>query len=244
MRVAIISDIHGNYRALISVFQDITKQRVDEIISLGDNVGYGPEPEDVVTFLQEQQVFSIMGNHEFALIDQSYYKKLNPSSKESLDITMQLISSESRVWLGSLDRSAIRYNTRFIHGCPPDSITRYLFDPPESRLINIFNSYPEPVCFAGHTHLLNCFSCSEDATIESQEPHVGVMPLVEGRRYLFIPGSVGQPRDNVNNHAKYGIWDISAGTFELRAVPYDVDTTMKLIEKQGFPISNATRLKW
>ena len=244
MRIAIISDIHGNYRALISVFEDITKQRVDEIISLGDNVGYGPEPEDVVTFLQEHQVFSIMGNHEFALINQSYYKKLNPSSKESLDITMQLISSESRSWLGSLDRSAIRYNARFIHGCPPDSITSYLFDPPESKLTNIFNSYPESFCFAGPTHLLNCFSCSQEDLINSHEPPIGVMPLVEGIRYLFIPGSVGQPRDNVNHHAKYGIWDISAATIELRAVRYDVDTTMKLIEKQGFPISNAKRLKW
>ena len=67
MRIAIIADIHANYQALQAVLADIDRQNIDEIISLGDNVGYGPQPDEVVKELIARDIFSIIGNHELGL---------------------------------------------------------------------------------------------------------------------------------------------------------------------------------
>ena len=74
MRIAILADIHANYQALQAVLADIKNQNIDDIISLGDNVGYGPQPDEVVQELMAQDIFSITGNHELALHDKKYYK--------------------------------------------------------------------------------------------------------------------------------------------------------------------------
>ena len=118
MRLAILSDIHGNYRAFEAVLEDIEQQQIDGIISLGDNIGYGPEPEKVVLELIRRDVGSVMGNHELALISPSYYARLNFLAQESLDISRSLLSEESLAWLAALQPVIIRSNARFCHGCP------------------------------------------------------------------------------------------------------------------------------
>ena len=84
MRLAIIADIHGNYRALDAVLSDIARHGVDRIVSLGDNIGYGPEPEEVVRSLQAYRVLSVMGNHELGLISRSYFNRLHAAARQSL----------------------------------------------------------------------------------------------------------------------------------------------------------------
>jgi len=244
MRLAVISDIHGNYRALEAVFEDIGRQRIDDIVSLGDTIGYGPEPEQVVNVLSARNIFSVMGNHELALVSPTYYVRLNPSTQGSLDITRALLSQSSLDWLASLPPYAKKHDSWFVHGCPPYSITTYLFSPSEARLTRIFQNYDEPFAFSGHTHMLELFSLDASGKVMRKELDIGQTPLDKNHRYLVIPGSVGQPRDSINNKAKYGIWDDQAATLEIRAVSYDVETTMKLIEERGFPLSNARRLKW
>jgi predicted phosphodiesterase len=244
MRLAVISDIHGNYRALQAVIKDLDKQRIDTTISLGDNIGYGPEPEEVVQLLMSRSIDSIMGNHELALVSSHYYARLNPTSRESLDLTRALLSKPSLEWLETLSSVSMQHGARFVHGCPPASITTYLFDPSDSRLERIFLSYPEPICFAGHTHTLNIFVKLSSGAIQQKDLDVEVVRLGKDNRYLIIPGSVGQPRDTHSNKAKYVIWDRETETIELRAISYDVASTMKLIYERGFPSQNALRLDW
>lgn len=243
MKIAVIADIHGNCRALEAVLDDIDGRGIDQIFSLGDNVGYGPEPEEVVQALVAREVFSVMGNHELGLVSTSYRNRLNPVSGESLDITKKLLSPASLELLAALPATFVQYGARFVHGCPPESITRYLFDPTDSSLKRVFSSYSELICFAGHTHMLQCFARSDDevATIELG---LGQFPIDAHKRYLTIPGSVGQPRDGINSKAKYLIWDLDQHTFEIRALAYDVETTIKLINDRGFPRSNGQRLRW
>ena len=133
MRLAVISDIHGNYRALQAVIKDLDKQRIDTTISLGDNVGYGPEPEEVVQLLMSRSIYSIMGNHELALTSPHYYARLNPTSRESLELTRALLSKPSLEWLETLPSLSLQHGARFVHGCPPASITTYLFDPSDTQ---------------------------------------------------------------------------------------------------------------
>ena len=72
MRMAVISDIHGNLEAFKQVLMDIGKSNIDDTICLGDNIGYGPEPEQVVAMIKDHNIPTVMGNHELAVIDQNY----------------------------------------------------------------------------------------------------------------------------------------------------------------------------
>lgn len=244
MRLAILSDIHGNYRAFKAVLEDIGQQQIDGIVSLGDNIGYGPEPEQVVLELISRDIPSVMGNHELALISPSYYGRLNFLAQDSLDISRSLLSKESLAWLADLQPVLIRHNARFCHGSPPASITKYLHAPSDVRLTRIFQGYPETFCFAGHTHMLNLFEQLSSGQIIKKKIDSGVIRLDPRNRYLIIVGSVGQPRDNLNDKAKYAVWDSSANDCKIHQVSYDVDTTIELLKQHNFPPHNARRLKW
>ncbi len=242
-RVAIIADVHGNDQALDAVLRDISLLGgVDRIISLGDNVGYGPEPEEVVQRLREADVLSVMGNHELALQNRRYFYRLNYVARESLELTRSLLSQESLDWLASLPPVLCRGGARFVHGCPPDSMTVYLLNPTENRLRRLFTTYEEQFCFAGHTHDFGWYQL-DGPEIRQQEIQLGVRVQLDPQsRYLILPGSVGQPRDTLGWSAKYLLWDLHRGTAELRAVEYDVLATIRLINERGFPAVNGQRL--
>jgi len=243
MRLAIIADIHGNYRALLAVLGDIVLCGADRIISLGDAIGYGPEPEEVVQTLLAQQVVSVMGNHELGLVSQGYCNRLHAVARESLTLTRALLSPESLAWLARLPVELVCCGARFVHGCPPQSITVYLYNPSDTRLRRLFASYPEPICFAGHTHDFGFFE-QQGAALSRRDLKLERVRLDPQSRYLLQPGSVGQPRDTLNWHAKYMLWDDAARTIEVRAVAYDVQTTIRLLGERHFPAVNAQRLFW
>jgi len=243
VRLAIVADIHGNYRALDAVLADIAQNKVDRIVSLGDNIGYGPEPEEVVRSLQGYRVQSVMGNHELALVSRSYFNRLHANARQSLDLTRSLLSPDSLRWLEALPPVRCCHGARFVHGSPPQSMTVYLHNPTDTRLMRLFASYAERFCFAGHTH---AFGWYELAATGIQRHEVTLKPATidRERRYLILPGSVGQPRDTLGWQAKYLLWDQRAATMEVRAVEYDVQTTIHLIKERGFPVINAKRLYW
>jgi len=243
MRLAILADIHGNFQALQAVLADLDGIGVDAVVSLGDNIGYGPQPEEVVQALLAREIDSVVGNHELALSSASYLLRLNPSPRISLEISRQLMSRESLSYCLSLPMYLVRHGARFVHGCPPESATTYLWDPAETRLARIFTSFAEPLCFFGHTHALAHFA-AHGQHYEVQQAALQARALATASRYIINPGSVGQPRDDFNNLAKYGIWDQEAHTFIQRAVPYDVQQTVSLLQKRNFPQSNADRLLW
>ncbi len=129
VRLAFISDIHANLQAFQAVLADIEKQQAAEIYSLGDNIGYGPQPEEVTELLRERNIASIMGNHEYALLSPNYYKSLNPSARKSISITRELISDRhpalyrfaaalpDRPWLPMRPRLPARFH-RPLSLCP------------------------------------------------------------------------------------------------------------------------------
>lgn len=244
MRIAVIADIHGNYQALEAVLEDIDNRQITVVFSLGDTIGYGPEPDRVVQTLIDRKIDSVLGNHELALFDKHYLKRLNFITRDSLALTRNILSAASLEWLRKLKHSKTVHGARMVHGCPPDSVTTYLFNPGVKRLNAVFESFQEKICFAGHTHTLDCFT--HQATGESVRLMLDRKPLQLDAldRYIIIPGSVGQPRDQLSDKAKYGIWDIAESTVTIREIAYDVDTTIELLTRAGFPSSNAIRLKW
>ncbi len=241
MRIAVISDIHGNLEAFSQVLADLEQKNPDKIINLGDIVGYGPDPEAVVRMIRTRSISSVMGNHELALKSEQYFSRLNEVTQQSIIITQRLLSADSMKFLRNLPPVKSFCGGRFVHGCPPESSTVYLFDPSEKMLRKLAVSFPESVCFVGHTHNLSQFEINRNK-IRKKTPDNGIITLDSESKYIMAVGSVGQPRDGLNNNAKYVIWDTEEHSLEVRFVPYDASLTAEKIIRLGFPKQNATRL--
>jgi predicted phosphodiesterase len=243
VRTAVLADIHANMAALEAVLEDIWIEQITDVVSLGDNIGYGPDPEEVIQELVKHKVVSIQGNHEYALINPNYYFKMNPDPRKSLDMTRVMLSEASLAYATSLQPLIIHHDARLIHGCPPRSQTAYLYFPSMDMLEKIFNSFPERICFYGHTHTLNFFEQGLDPGM-GLDISPGTYSLRKDRQYIINPGSVGQPRDGINNRAKYLIWDRDKATVTFKAIEYDVMKTVNKLRILDFPEFNAARLLW
>ncbi len=240
-KIAFISDIHGNLKAFQAVLADIDRLAIHTIFCLGDCVGYGPEPEQVITEIRNRAIPTVMGNHELALINDHYYNSFNFIARQSLDITRTLISPATRQYISAMPATRLYRNARMVHGCPPASITRYLFATQEYLLKKIFPEFAETLCFFGHTHTLSLYTIDQPGNTHGQRLERGTYDLGLHCRHLINIGSVGQPRDG-NNNAKYAIWDEEEKTIEIRYIPYDIRDTFDKIIAAGLPEFNAIRL--
>ena len=240
MKIAIISDIHGNFDAFQEVLADISKSKVDRIISLGDNIGYGPEPDRVVQTIMAQDIPSVQGNHELAVKDEEYLNWFNPAARESLVKTRDMLSESSIKFVTKLEPFLTLDDCRYVHGFPPDSPLIYMFQASKSRKQQIFEKIPERLSFIGHTHTLEMIGY-DGKTMENSDLPQGLTNLEADKKYIINIGSVGQPRDT-SNEAKYVIWDSSVNTIDVRFIPYDIAAVVQKIKDAGLPQAHAKRL--
>ena len=240
MRIAVVSDIHGNLEALNQVLADIDKSGVNSIVCLGDNIGYGPEPEGVINLIRKRNIPSVMGNHELAIIEPRYVDRMNPVARRSLLLTQKYISQDTMDYIESLKACLVFHESLFVHGCPPDSVTKYLFEVSSTGLEQIFCSIKAQISFVGHTHVLEAIQFDGKEIVRSRLSE-GLFPLQAQNQYIINAGSVGQPRDG-DNRAKYLIWDTISGHIDVRFLAYDIAKTASRILELGFPEYNAQRL--
>jgi len=240
MKISIISDIHGNLEAFNEVLADIKKIGTDASICLGDMIGYGPDPEEVVSIIRELEIPTIMGNHELIIVDPKYIEWFNPLARESILKTLPMLSKGSVDYISGLKTYAIHHGARFVHGVPPDSVITYLFQIEEPVFCDIFEKMKEKICFVGHTHKLEIVSYSGGAVIRAPLKK-GCLHLHADKKYIVNVGSVGQPRDG-NNNAKYLIWDTAKNTIEVKYIPYHIARVTNKIIEAGLPEAHAERL--
>jgi len=240
MRLAIISDIHGNLEAFAEVLTDIDRSNIDQVLCLGDNVGYGPDPEAVIQLIQKRDIPCIMGNHELGILDPMHLDWFNPVARKSLLITGNLISRSTLNYMRTLSSSMVREGCLCVHGAPPDSATTYLFELTQSMLHQLYFEMQQHICFVGHTHNLEIVQIGEQ-DVTSAALFEGITSLRSDKKYIINVGSVGQPRDG-NNKAKYVIWDAACQEIDVRYVPYDIAVTAEKIVQRGLPVANARRL--
>jgi len=241
MRIAIISDIHGNATAFEAVLADIDAHAaVEAIYSLGDNVGYGPEPEKVISMLAERQIPSVLGNHELAINQPEMLSWFNPMARRSLEKTTLFLSDTAKAHIADFRTSLTIDACRFVHGFPPDSPTTYLFEVAPDHIRYTLNQLAERLVFIGHTHELLIIE-SDGETVETEPLQQGTIRLDPQKKYLINVGSAGQPRDG-DNKAKYVIWDDRTQELTVRFVAYDINDTVQKIYKAGLPEQHAWRL--
>jgi diadenosine tetraphosphatase ApaH/serine/threonine PP2A family protein phosphatase len=239
-RIAVIADIHANMDAFRAVLADIEIQGVDRIACLGDCVGYGAEPAAVVHQVAALGCPTVMGNHELALRYPKLLDWFNPLARRSLEITRAIMDDESRRWIGTLPTAIRLWGARFVHGLPPASPMRYLFQASSDQLRRRMQAMSERLCFVGHTHQLQLVR-ADDLGIRRLELDRAPVALEPGLRYIVNVGSVGQPRDGTPE-AKYVIWDRERKRLTLRCVPYPYRAAADKILRAGMPAAHASRL--
>lgn len=239
-KIAIISDVHANMEAFEQVLADIDGRNVDVIISLGDNIGYGPEPDRVIKYIRQHAISSVQGNHELAIIEPNYLNWFNAAAKQSLKKTVKLLSKPSIEFIATMKVYLTDYGCRFVHGFPPDSPLMYSFQVSEGKTKNALDELPERRCFIGHTHTLDLIGY-DGQRLEYSSLNEGLNILDPNQKYIISIGSVGQPRDG-DNRSKYVIWNSAEDTVEVRFVAYDIATVVKKIKDAGLPKEHAERL--
>jgi len=234
---AIISDIHANKEALEAVLHDIGNKGIDRIMCLGDIVGYGPDPKDCIDMVQQNCEFSLMGNHDWAVLNaplgfNSVAARMVTCHKEWLEVTEQSTDRERERWefLSSLVMRLTYGKFDMVHASPRAELTEYImpmdvrYD--TNKLTEIFQMI-ESYCIVGHTHVPFCITQEFELIV----PEGTGWSLELGDRKMIInAGSVGQPRDG-DNRACYIILD--DGYVVYHRVPYYFDETAEKISALG-----------
>ena len=213
MRIAVLSDIHGNLPALQACLKKLDRMPHDRVISLGDHVGYGPYPDEVITILRERKIPSVLGNHDAGAAGRITLDMFREPNRSLLAQTRETLSPENRKYL--VDSPLVMEGDGWIaaHASPvkPD-LWEYLNSAPACR--NVLSQISQTFCLVGHTHVPGIVS-----------EQIGVLRVKPGHRYVINPGSIGQPRDSTRD-ASFGILDTDASAWEPVRVSWNTDETM------------------
>lgn len=226
MKFVVISDIHSNLDAFEAVLASLPDY--DELLFLGDLVGYGPQPNEVVERLRQfKPSVVLMGNHDYAVATGDT-EGFSPNAAAAIEWTRRKITSENRDFLAGLKPSARMeregISLALFHGSPRDPLMEYIFPGiPESKAKKLIENGAAKILLLGHTHMPMLYSFEEEM--------------------LGNPGSVGQPRDG-DPRASFAILTITDGkfSFEIKRVSYEVDSVADKIVEAGLPAFLAERL--
>ncbi len=233
MAVLVIADVHANLQALDAVLEDAGE--VDAVWCLGDSVGYGAQPNEVLARLRAVGALCVAGNHEWAALERLDLRTFNPAAAEAARWTAEALSAASHAMLSELPERRVEDRCTLVHGSPRDPIWEYILAPWVAR--ENFDFFDTRVCFFGHTHVPAAHGLVHPAMPESPTGRVHGDQAIElhpGDRYLLNPGSVGQPRDE-DERAAYLLWDPDTRGCQWRRVDYDVEAAQALIRDAGLP---------
>lgn len=238
MRIAVLSDIHGNLPALNAVLNAL--KPYDAIWQLGDVVGYGPQPDEVVERLAQENAVGVRGNHDSAAIGELDTDSFNDDARAAVEWTAERIEPETRNWLGRLPKLMVDPPFTLVHGSPRDPTWEYIFSAAIARA-NL-DAFETPYCLYGHTHI--------PAVFRDTGPRVESVRLVPGSSYeldadrlIINPGSVGQPRDG-DPRASAAILDTDRGQVEWHRVEYPIGAVQGLMRRHKLPERLIDRLQF
>jgi predicted phosphodiesterase len=243
MRYLILSDIHANVTALDAALE-AAKGRWDKALCLGDVVGYGPDPNEVIDSIRKLGALAIRGNHDKAGSGIANADDFNPVARNVALWTRDQLRPENRKWLEELPIGpATVEGFSLVHGAFRDE-DEYVFAPAQA-LEGLLDA-PSPITFFGHTHLQGGFTLRDNKVgvlhfKPAAESLSSTLVIEPGTTYLLNPGSVGQPRDG-DARAAFAIADIANNTIEFWRVPYDIEAVQARMTAAGLPDPLVRRL--
>ncbi len=248
MRVLVISDIHANLEALEACIAAFPAH--DRIANLGDVVGYGASPNDVVDRSRELGGIFVRGNHDRACAGLSDVNDFNPIAGYAAMWTRNELTAENRRWVAQLPIGPVSQpeiaGVVFSHGSPLDE-DEYILSEGVARAS--LERSPEDLTFFGHTHIQGAVALRNGTVqvirpvyVERKGLETFRLELQPQTRYLLNPGSVGQPRD-MDSRAAFAVYDTAESSVTFFRVPYDVETAQHRIVNAGLPERLAARLR-
>ena len=246
VRYLIVSDIHSNLEAFTQCLE-VARGLYQEMVCLGDLVGYGPDPNAVVEAVRERASVTIRGNHDKACCGISAAEDFNPLARFATLWTREQLTAQNLASLRNLPAGPVRLDGfEFVHGSPQDE-DEYLVDAQQVALA--LEESAQPVAFFGHTHLQGGFVLTNTGRLQTiqcsaeSDGCTATLDLENGARYLINPGSVGQPRDR-DWRAAFAILDSDKHQVDFHRTPYDLATTQDKMRKAGLPEPLIARLEF
>ncbi|MBE2205853.1 MAG: metallophosphoesterase family protein [Chthoniobacterales bacterium] len=239
--LAVLSDIHSNLHALDAVIAELDAADIDNVVCLGDVVGYAAFPDECIHRIRERGWPTLLGNHDIALDNPSAKAQMNDVANAGIRFAEKNVSAENRQWLEGLPMKYHRTHTIFTHASLDASEDwPYLIDV-ESALLH-FLAQKIPLCFVGHTHRPMIIHWQRAAKLDVLVPNEDPQNLVKTGKTTINVGSVGQPRDG-DSRASYVLYFPATHHVEFRRVDYDVKAAQSAIRKAGLPAFSAKRLE-
>jgi diadenosine tetraphosphatase ApaH/serine/threonine PP2A family protein phosphatase len=242
VRLAIFADIHANRQAFAACLDAARAQGAERTVLLGDYVGYGADPEwavDTVMDLVDRGAIAVRGNHDNAI--GTLAESMNAEAQAAIEWTRGRLSAPQRHFLAELPLELTEEDRLYVHSdASSPARWRYVQDAADAGRSII--ATPAQISFCGHIHRPALYSMSVTAKMTSFVPVAGVaVQLLQGRRWLAVLGSVGQPRDG-NPAASFAMFDTAKREITWCRAPYDVAAAAQRIRDNGLPLWLADRL--
>jgi diadenosine tetraphosphatase ApaH/serine/threonine PP2A family protein phosphatase len=240
--IAIFADIHANRQAFSTCLAQARDHGAERIVLLGDYVGYGADPEWTVTTvmdLVDKGAMAVLGNHDSAVSNPR--EQLNLEAQVVIEWTRGELGASQRQFLAGLPLTLNDSGRLYVHAeaSNPRSWTYVASVTEAARSISATSAH---VTFCGHIHQPALYTMSATAKMSAFTPTAGVaIQLLQGRRWLAVLGSVGQPRD-ANPAASYVMLDTERRELTYCRVPYDIERAAARIRSKGLPTWLADRL--
>jgi diadenosine tetraphosphatase ApaH/serine/threonine PP2A family protein phosphatase len=239
MRIALLSDVHGNRPAFEAVLDDVDSEGAEEIWCLGDLVGYGAEPDECVALARERCNLSLAGNHDLVVTGEIPITDFSPSAAAAARWTQETISEETLTFLKGLEPSDPARDPALYHASPRDPVWEYVLSTWQAD--ECMDMMDARVAAVGHSHVALWFHREEDGNTSGETADADLDRDLSSGEWLVNPGAVGQPRDG-DPRAAWLLLDTETWKATWRRVEYPIDEAAAAIEEAGLPRVLAERL--
>ncbi|MGZ8782147.1 MAG: metallophosphoesterase family protein [Gaiellaceae bacterium] len=238
MRIAVLSDVHSNLRALEAVLEEIDAGGFDGIWFLGDLVGYGPKPNECAELLRERGALCLAGNHDLVVLGKIPIDAFGGEAGAAARWTQTVLEADARSYLDGLEPQANAPGAALYHGSPRDPVWDYVLSDEVARASLALTS--APLVLVGHSHVALEIAGDVNEVSGGKASPGTTLDLAAARR-LLNPGSVGQPRDG-DPRASWLEVDFETARATFRRTVYPVEQTQAEMRELGLPEVLAARL--
>ena len=241
MKVAVISDIHGNRQALEAVLDDIAAHGASDLWCLGDLVGYGADPDACVELTRENAGLCLAGNHDLAVTGEIPMDEFSRGAGLAARWTQEVMRPDNITFLSGLAPQGDHGGVGLYHASPRDPVWEYVLSALLAELC--LDAQDHRICLIGHSHVALSFVRREGDLATGEPRHDGDSVDVSEGEWLLNPGSVGQPRDG-DARAAWLLLDTQTATATYHRTEYDIGAAAAAIRAANLPDSLAERLEY
>jgi predicted phosphodiesterase len=241
MKVAVISDIHGNRQAFEATLEAVAASDAAELWCLGDLVGYGADPDACVALAREHAAVCLAGNHDLAVTGEIPLGEFSRGASLAAQWTMDVIAPENLAFLQTLKPEGNEDSVGLYHASPRDPVWEYVLSALLAELC--LDEQRHRVCLVGHSHVALSFMRRQGELTTGEPRRDGTQLDLSAGEWLVNPGSVGQPRDG-DPRASWLLLDLDGRSASFERTDYDIAGAAAAIRAARLPDSLAERLEY